>query len=79
MDDGSRRFHFTCNLSKFVTSANDFTQGLAQYVDDPARFLEQLSSVSGGEIVVSEESRKRHQGDNVGNFLATLDILISFL
>lgn len=66
--DGSRRFHFTCNLSKFVASVNDFTQGLAPYADDPARFTTKLSSVTEGGIVVTEDNRKRHQG-NAGNFL----------
>lgn len=70
--DGSRRFHFTCNLSKFVSSANDFTQGLALYADDPARFLDHLCSVSGGGIVLSESSRKRDRGNYVGNFHAIL-------
>ena len=51
--DGSHRFHFTCNLSKFVAPVNDFTQGLAPYADDPARFTTKLSSVTEGEIVVT--------------------------
>lgn len=65
------------DFTSLVTSpssspANDFTQGLALYADDPARFLDHLCSVSGGGIVLSESSRKRDRGNYVGNFHAIL-------
>ena len=80
MNNGSQRFHFTCSLTCFVTTANDLSRTLAPFVADPYRFLEELQSACDGGIKCTSEStpsqvtKKRPQGNLCTNLSYALGV-----
>ncbi len=59
--DGSYHFRFHCTLSAFVQESNDFTKGLAPYVNDPRQFCSNLNRLSDGAIHCDSSQRSSQE------------------
>ena len=53
----SQEYKFSCKLTTFEKDANDFTRSLSKFVDNPQRFVQELSRAINGEEI--KRPRKR--------------------